>query len=127
MKAKRRYLSNFETRSVMLMAACAFGATGAAYAQTPDASAQRAPTQVIAQATAPAAPAAPAAATPAPKAAMADKDIAAAFVKADKNKDGKLSREECDALPAVAQRFEQIDADGDKFLSRDEFDKAMKM
>ena len=47
-------------------------------------------------------------------------DFDAAFDRADTNKDGKLSRTEAENLPAVAQRFEQIDTDRDTFISREE-------
>ena len=47
-------------------------------------------------------------------------DVNAAFDRADANKDGKLSRTEAENLPAVAQRFEQIDTDRDTFVSREE-------
>ncbi|MGH6627191.1 MAG: EF-hand domain-containing protein [Burkholderiaceae bacterium] len=115
MTAKRRLIPNFEGRSVMLLAFWALGT--AAGAQTPDTATSRPMAQMTAPSAAPAAPKA---------AATSSKDMDAAFVRADTSKDGKLSREEAEQLPAVAQRFEQIDADGDKFISRAEFDKAMK-
>ncbi len=119
MTAKRRLIPNFEGRSVMLMTFWALGT--AAGAQTPpDTATSRPITQMTSPSAAPAAPAAPKAA------ATSSKDMEASFVRADTNKDGKLSREEAEQLPALAQRFEQIDTDGDKFISRAEFDKAMK-
>ena len=48
----------------------------------------------------------------------------AAFDRADTNKDGKLDRKEAENLPAIAERFEKLDVDGDGFVSRDEFSKA---
>ncbi len=52
------------------------------------------------------------------------REVTAAFVRADTNKDGKLSREETERYPEIASRFEQIDGNKDSFLSRDEFSKA---
>lgn len=49
-----------------------------------------------------------------------------AFDRSDKNADGKLSKEEADSLPAIAQRFEQIDADKDGFISKAEYLDALK-
>ncbi len=49
-----------------------------------------------------------------------------AFERADKNADGKLSKEESENLPAIAQRFEQIDADKDGFISKKEYLEALK-
>ena len=114
--SKRRYLANFESRSVMLIAALALGGT-VAQAQT-----KETPSPHLIAQTSPAAGGAVA-----PKAAAnSDKETAAAFIKADTNKDGKLDREEADKLPAVAQHFQQIDTNADGFISREEFDKAMK-
>ena len=50
----------------------------------------------------------------------------AAFVKADKNGDGKLSKDEAAAMPAVASKFEMMDADKDGALSKAEFAAAPK-
>ena len=52
------------------------------------------------------------------------KDIDAAFMRADTNKDGKLDKKEAESLPAIAERFEQLDTNGDGFISREEFSKA---
>jgi len=45
----------------------------------------------------------------------------AAFRRADTNKDGRLSREEAAALPAILARFDELDANKDGFLSLEEF------
>lgn len=71
--------------------------------------------------------AAPAAASPSgAEKPMSSKDVAAAFTKADANKDGKLDKMESEGIPGLAARFDQVDADGDKFVSKAELDKAMK-
>ncbi|PKO41634.1 MAG: hypothetical protein CVU30_13210 [Betaproteobacteria bacterium HGW-Betaproteobacteria-3] len=101
----RRVIANFETCSVALITAFVIGTAPFARAQG----------------TTPAAPS-----TPSTQSSSSDAESSAAFARADKNKDGKLSPEEAQTLPAVAQRFEQIDTDGDKFISRAEFDKAVK-
>jgi len=98
----RRVIANFETCSVALITAFVIGTAPFARAQG-------------------SAPAAPST-----QGNSGDAGSAAAFARADKNKDGKLSREEAQALQAVAQRFDQIDADGDGAISRAEFDKAVK-
>lgn len=81
---------------------------------------------VWAQSTAPAM----GATTPLPAAAadkpMSAKDMASAFTKADANKDGKLDKMEAEGVPGLAAKFEQVDADSDKMVSKAEFEKAMK-
>ena len=93
-------LTSFEARSLLLIASVTLGVAGSAYAQST------------------AAPAKPAA---------TDTEITAAFTKADKNADGKLSRDEAAALPAVAANFDRVDSDKDGTISSTEFGKAMKM
>jgi Ca2+-binding EF-hand superfamily protein len=44
-----------------------------------------------------------------------------AFKRADANGDGKLSKAEAARLPAIAERFDEIDKDKDGFLSMAEF------
>ena len=48
-------------------------------------------------------------------------DAAAAFKKIDTDGDGKLSKAEAAALPAISARFDELDADRDTFLSMAEF------
>lgn len=84
-----------------------------------------------AQSTAPAAAgAAPSMDKPAAAAAqdkpMTSKEVAAAFTKSDVNKDGKLDKTEAEGIPGLVARFDQIDTDGDKLISKAELDKAMK-
>jgi len=61
-----------------------------------------------------------------PPAAAATTDakatIQAAFKRADTNSDGKLSREEAAALPAVAEKFTQLDKDSDGGITAAEFE-----
>lgn len=58
--------------------------------------------------------------------APAAKDMLAAFVKADANKDGKLKREEAANVPGLAVKFEVLDIDKDGMLSKAEFEKAVQ-
>jgi EF hand len=58
--------------------------------------------------------------------AMSAKDLMAAFTKSDLNKDGKLSKTEAEGVPGLAAKFEAIDTDGDKFISKAEFEKAIQ-
>lgn len=119
MQSKRRYLQNFEAKSVMLFAACAL-TTLAAHAQTPNSTAQP-------QQSAPAGQATFGGGAAAPGAGAAQSSVeAAAFARADKDRDGKLSRSEAAQLPEVMQRFDQIDANRDGTLSREEFDKGTR-
>jgi hypothetical protein len=51
---------------------------------------------------------------------MSAKEMTEAFTKADVNKDGKLDKMEAEGVPG------QVDADADKFVTKAEFDKAIK-
>jgi len=48
--------------------------------------------------------------------------VKSAFKRADTNNDGKLSREEAAALPAVAEKFTQLDKNSDGSIAADEFE-----
>ena len=47
--------------------------------------------------------------------------LEAAFTKADANADGKLSKEEAMAVPAVGAKFAELDKNKDGFLTLAEF------
>jgi hypothetical protein len=68
--------------------------------------------------------AAPAAAGPV--ASAEDARYLEAFARADKDADGKLNKTEAENLPAIAQRFDLIDADKDANLSQEEYLNALK-
>jgi hypothetical protein len=61
-----------------------------------------------------------------PSSGPTNQEVGAAFIRADANKDGKLSRQEAVRFPAVEQRFDQIDTNKDQFVSREEFEIALK-
>ncbi|MBS0317167.1 MAG: EF-hand domain-containing protein [Proteobacteria bacterium] len=114
-QAKRRYVPDFDARSLMLIAAwtVAMAGSGAVYAQTP-----------------PPPPAQPSAPMAAPAGAMdpppaSKKDAAASFERADANHDGKLSRNEAAAIPWLEQHFDEADANHDGSVTRDEYNKAL--
>jgi Ca2+-binding EF-hand superfamily protein len=62
---------------------------------------------------------------PAKPVAMSAK-LQEAFARADKNGDGKLSKEEAAAMPAIAEVFDKADVDKDGFLSKAEFAEVAK-
>ena len=111
---KKHFMSNFEARSTLLVAALVLNAASAAHAQTGAFSPASPPSQM-----------APAATPPAqggiPQNKVTSRDLDAIFLQADANKDGKLDRKEAESLAAVAQHFEQLDANRDGFISRAEF------
>lgn len=112
MTTSQRRSTSFDSRSVMLFTALALGSMGALQAQN-----------VPAQATS-AAPGAPLSSSPsAPANRPGAQAAAAAFERADTNKDGELSVQEAAQLPAIAQRFKELDTDQNGSLSRAEFDK----
>jgi EF hand len=102
---------SFKSRTLIAGAAITLLATSAVWAQS------------TAPAMGGAAPSAPPAAAEKP---MSAKDMAAAFTKADANKDGKLDKVEAEGVSGLAAKFEQVDADGDKMVSKAEFEKGMK-
>lgn len=102
MPTSRRQLHAFDVRSVLLFASLTLGGTAAVMAQDKDTS--------PASATATTTTTATLAITP-----------TAVFKRADRNRDGQLSREEAEHLPSVAAQFDQWDRDGNGQLSLQEF------
>ena len=47
--------------------------------------------------------------------------IEAAFMRADANRDGVLSRDEAARMPAIAAKFDELDKNKDALLSPEEF------
>jgi hypothetical protein len=101
MAPKKRHssilLTHFEACSVALFAACAIGAAGGSHAQTTNTAAGRG-------------------------SRVGD----TAFARADGNRDGRLSRDEARLFPVISERFDELDLDHDQFLSRAEFEEALK-
>jgi len=108
-RSRSDFIPNFDRYSVLLIAALALTATTAAQAQANTPPARLAPA---------------AGADTIPQNRTSAADVEAAFNRADTNHDGKLTRQESERFPAVALRFEQIDANQDAFISREEFNKA---
>lgn len=104
MPTSRRQLHAFDVRSVLLFASLTLGGTAAVMAQD-----QGTPSSSTASATA--------------KTTTATLTITptAVFKRADRNRDGQLSREEAEHLPSVAAQFDQWDRDGNGQLSLQEF------
>ena len=121
MKALQRRNYSFDTRSVMLFAALSLGGAGALQAQTPS---TLSPPQL--------GPASKGTAqsgsgfSVGPSSGGVSTAATAAFDKADSNKDGQLSAQETATLPAVSQRFKELDTDKNGSLSRAEFDKGVQ-
>ncbi|EXU81490.1 hypothetical protein AX13_06745 [Comamonas aquatica DA1877] len=105
MPTSRRQLHAFDVRSVLLFASLTLGGTAAVMAQN-----QGTPPAKTASTTATTTPTATLAITP-----------TAVFKRADRNRDGQLSREEAEHLPSVAAQFDQWDRDGNGQLSLQEF------
>lgn len=110
MRKARHTLARFEEHSLALFAALVMGSTGVA-AQVPAPTAPIEEHLLNAQAFEPAS-------LPKPR---SSRSADQAFGRADINNDGQLSHEEAQRLPAVADRFDAIDSNHDRVLSRDEF------
>ncbi|MDP2256455.1 MAG: EF-hand domain-containing protein [Polaromonas sp.] len=109
-------IPNFEICSVLLLAALVMGAAPAVHAQTQTSTAAPAPAY-----SPPSQRAMSVTSVAIPPNKATSQDVEAAFKRADTNRDGRLSRQETEHFPALAQRFEQLDGNGDSFLSSDEF------
>ena len=114
---KNHFMPKFRVRSALLMPICTLFAISAAQAQSTAAAAYKldGPSSPMLQSVV---------AAPIPPSRGSRDDLDAAFNRADANRDGKLSRQEIEHFPALAAHFDQMDTDGDQFLSRDEFNKA---
>ena len=117
MKAQQRR-TLFDTRSVMLFAAISLGGAGAlqAQGQTSSPSPQFGPAEKSA-------PQAGSNYSIGPGSKSSSVASAAAFDRTDANKDGQLSAKEAAKLPAIGQRFKELDSDSNGALSREEFEK----
>jgi hypothetical protein len=116
MKAQQRRLSPFDARSVMLFAALSLGGAAALQAQT------TAPHPSGSKATA---PQADAPYSYGPGTGNPSRAATTAFQRADADKDGKLSEKEATQLPAISQRFKELDTDHNGSLSPTEFEKGL--
>ncbi len=91
------FLTSFERRSVLLFAGLSLVAAGQAFAQST-----------------------------APKPATGEQaDVSTVFNQADTNGDGRLSRQEAQAIPGLAERFDAVDTDKDGAISLQELSVAM--
>ena len=119
LKTSRLPFASFDKRSVLLFAALSLGAVAALHAQK--ATAGTAPSASTSHAS-------KAAFGPAAPSLSAEQDPAnkAAFAKADANRDGQLSAQEASALPAIGNRFQQLDTDKNGILSSKEFHQGSK-
>ena len=61
---------------------------------------------------------------PAEPAAKSNAAVEMSFAGADKNNDGKLSKDEAASIPGLAAQFDKLDKDKDGFLSPMEFSAA---
>ncbi|MHB1198528.1 MAG: EF-hand domain-containing protein [Polaromonas sp.] len=117
-KLSKHFIPNFEARSVLLFAVLTMGAVAVTQAQNSPASLttshSSAPAQVALSETV--------GVLPVEK--IVGRGAEAAFMRADSDGDGKLSRQEIEHFPALAQRFEQIDTNHDNFISPGEFNQA---
>jgi hypothetical protein len=112
------FIPNFELRSVLLFAALTMGAAAVTRAQT----SPTAPATTRNSTSARLALSAKPGVIPASQVVI--RGAEAAFNRADRDGDGKLSRLEIEHFPALAQHFGQIDSNRDHFISPEEFNQA---
>lgn len=119
----RTWAHHFEASSVLLFAALTFGAAGAVQAQSGSTSS---PSQASKSVIGPASsnPATPQATFGGGKTTTSS--AAAAFDRADADRNGMLSPQEASTFPAIGERFQALDKNQDKMLSREEFEAALK-
>ncbi|MCE1191958.1 MAG: EF-hand domain-containing protein [Acidovorax sp.] len=117
MKAQQRRISSFDSRSVMLFAALALGGAGALQAQAQGAASGGSKS--------PAAQGSDAPYSYGPGTGNPSRAATNAFNRADADKDGKLSEQEATQLPAISQRFKELDTDRNGSLSPTEFEKGL--
>lgn len=115
MALQHHFMLGFKTHRALLLAACSLAASVAVSAQTSESVQSHTLTPVTA-----------ATAEPPSSGKPRLRQVDAAFARTDNNQDGKLSRAEAEHLPAIALRFDQLDTNKDQFLSREEFDNALK-
>lgn len=109
MKAQQRRTYPFDARSAMLFAAISLGGVGVLQAQAQTASSPQATnTQKYSYG---------------PGTGKPSVAATTAFNRADTDKDGKLSEKEATTLPAISQRFKELDMDKNGSLSPSEFEK----
>ena len=118
MKAQQRRISSFDSRSVMLFAALALGGAGALQAQAQGAAGSSGGKS-------PAAQGSDAPYSYGPGTGNPSRAATNAFHRADADKDGKLSEQEATQLPAISQRFKELDTDRNGSLSPTEFEKGL--
>ncbi|HQS30326.1 EF-hand domain-containing protein [Polaromonas sp.] len=119
-RLQRDFIPNFEIRSLLVIATFAMGAV-AAHAQSGaapfPANGQQPPVAMTAVTDT-------ASARTVAQNGASRSQLEAAFNRADRNRDGKLSRAEAEHFPLLVERFDLIDGNHDAFLSRDEFERA---
>lgn len=117
---KNHSMPNFDVHSVVLLAFAALAIGLASTAQSQPSLAAPSPSSAATPALVPVA----ADAAPIPHNKITAQDIDAAFDRADRDRDGRLSRAEAEHFPMVSQRFEQFDTNHDGAISRAEFHSA---
>ncbi len=121
MKTLQRRSTSFDARSVTLFAALTLGGMGALQAQTGPSAAPFHPAGMPPSSSAQAGSAVPSG--PTARTPLSSATSSMAFERADTNHDGQLSPQEAAQLPAIGQRFKELDTDRSGSLSRAEFEK----